>query len=39
MGISKIQKTEIIEKTSLSEITLGNGNVKYKYRFKRRIIL
>ena len=26
-GISKIQKTEIIEKTSLTEITLGNGNV------------
>lgn len=26
-AISKIQKTEIIEKTTLTEITLGNGNV------------
>lgn len=33
-GISKIQKTEIIEKTSLTEITLGNGNVNIDISLK-----
>lgn len=37
MGISKIQKTEIIEKTSLSEITLGNGNVNISIDLKEEL--
>ncbi len=37
MGISKIQKTEIIEKTSLTEITLGNGNVNISIDLKEEL--
>ena len=36
-GISKIQKTEIIEKTSLTEITLGNGNVNIGIDLKEEL--
>lgn len=36
-GISKIQKTEIIEKTSLTEITLGNGNVNISIDLKEEL--
>ncbi len=37
MGISRIQKTEIIEKTSLTEITLGNGNVNISIDLKEEL--
>lgn len=37
MGISKIQKTEIIERTTLSEITLGNGNVNISIDLKEEL--
>ena len=37
MGISKIQKTEIIQRTSLSEITLGNGNVNINIDLKEEL--
>ena len=37
IGISKIQKTEIIEKTSLSEIILGNGNVNISIDLKEEL--
>ena len=37
LGISRIQKTEIIEKTSLSEITLGNGNVNITIDLKEEL--
>ena len=33
-GINRIQRTEIIEKTSLTEITLGNGNVNIDITLK-----
>ncbi len=33
-GISKIQKTEVIEKTTLAEIILGNGNVNVDISLK-----
>ena len=33
-GISKIQKTEIIQRTTLEEITLGNGNVNVSIDLK-----
>ena len=36
-GISKIQKTEIIEKTSLTEILLGNGNVNIGIDLKEEL--
>ncbi len=36
-GISKIQKTEIIQKTSLTEITLGNGNVNIGIDLKEEL--
>lgn len=36
-GISKIQKTEIIQKTSLTEITLGNGNVNISIDLKEEL--
>lgn len=37
MGISKIQQTEIIEKTTLTEITLGNGNVNIDIDLKEEL--
>ncbi len=37
IGISKIQKTEIIERTTLSEITLGNGNVNISIDLKEEL--
>lgn len=37
MGISRIQKTEIIQKTSLTEITLGNGNVNIQVDLKEEL--
>ncbi len=36
-GIGRIQKTEIIEKTSLTEITLGNGNVNISIDLKEEL--
>lgn len=36
-GIGRIQKTEIIEKTSLTEITLGNGNVNIDITLKEEL--
>lgn len=36
-GISKIQKTEIIQKSSLTEITLGNGNVNISIDLKEEL--
>ncbi len=36
-GINKIQRTEIIEKTTLSEITLGNGNVNIDINLKEEL--
>lgn len=37
IGISKIQQTEIIEKTTLTEITLGNGNVNIDIDLKEEL--
>lgn len=37
MGISRIQKTELIEKTSLEQITLGNGNVNIEIMLKEEL--
>ncbi len=36
-GIGRIQRTEIIEKTSLTEITLGNGNVNISIDLKEEL--
>lgn len=36
-GISKIQSTEIIQKTSLTQITLGNGNVDISIDLKEEL--
>lgn len=37
LGITKIQKTEIIEKTLLDEIRLGNGNVNISINLKEEL--
>lgn len=36
-GITKIQKTEIIQRTTLNEITLGNGNVNISIELQEEL--